>query len=153
MVSLSFYGLSMYGILGENMCYRFFAIFPSALLQSLRLFDIFLLNYCSAGVTELCPILVLCDAKPYLNTLPNKTLSSYITGLFPILMPYRSIPYLSTIPKYNQSFYLTKLYPILILYRTITNPNKLPNFNLSWYLAEVPFHIALSQNSIRRRKN
>ena len=40
------------------------------LLQPLRLFEIFLLKYDSAGVTELKPILH-CETEPYLITLPN----------------------------------------------------------------------------------
>ena len=51
------------------------------LLQSLRLFEIFLLNYCSARVTELYPILKQCETKPNLNTLPIYNESYYITEL------------------------------------------------------------------------
>ena len=40
---------------------------------------VFLLRYCSAGVTKLSPILKYCQTEPYRNTLPNKTLSQYIT--------------------------------------------------------------------------
>ena len=62
-----------------------FCVAIEKLLQSLRLFEIFLLYYCSAGVTKLYPFLKYCLTEPYLNTLPNKTLSKYITELFPML--------------------------------------------------------------------
>ena len=52
-----------------------FCVSTVKLLQSLRLFDIFLFNYCSAGVTELYPILIRYETDPYINTLPNQTLS------------------------------------------------------------------------------
>ena len=45
------------------------------LLQTLRLFESFLLNYCSPGVTELYPIFIHCETKPYLSILPSYTLS------------------------------------------------------------------------------
>ena len=89
------------------------------LLQSLRLFEIFLLNYCSAGVTEIYPILIQYRILAYLNTLPSSTLSSYITELYPILIHYRTIPYINTFPSYNQSKYITEQYPILIHCRSI----------------------------------
>ena len=52
-----------------------FCVTTVKFLQSLRLFEIFLLNYCSAGVTELHYILILCETKHYLNTIPHYTLS------------------------------------------------------------------------------
>ena len=72
------------------------------LLQSLRLFEIFLSNYCSAGVIELYPILKLSENTPFLIALPNYTLSEYITALVPISIRYRTIPYLKTLPNNNQ---------------------------------------------------
>ena len=49
------------------------------LLQTLSLIECFPLNYCSAGLTELYPIFIHCETKPYMNTLPNYTLSQNIT--------------------------------------------------------------------------
>ena len=75
MVSLSFYGWSFFlwsfhvgNIVRDNKCYRFFAIFLFALIQSsccnlyvcLRFF---LLYHCFAGVTELYPILIHCKTN------------------------------------------------------------------------------------------
>ena len=72
---LSFNRLCIWGILRENTCYRFFAIFifcvaTVKMLQSLLLFEIFLLKCCSASVTELYPIFN-CKGEPYLTTLPT----------------------------------------------------------------------------------
>ena len=66
------------------------------MLQSLRLFELFLSKYCSAGMTELYPILIHYPTTPYLNILLNYTVSQYITELYPILVQYRAIPYLNT---------------------------------------------------------
>ena len=118
-------------ILRANTCYRFSAIFvffcvtTVKFLHSLRLFEIFLLNYCSASVTELHHVLIHFQTKHYLNTIPHYTLSYYITVLKAILMYYRIIPHV----------------------------NALLSYTLSWNLGEVSFHIALSQNSMRRRIN
>ena len=49
------------------------------LLQSLRSFEKFQLNYYSQDVTELYPILLHRRTIPYLNTLPNNTLPYCIT--------------------------------------------------------------------------
>ena len=60
MASLSFYGRSFFlcslhigRFVSDNTCYRLFTNFLFALLQFLRLLEIFLLKYFSAGVTEL----------------------------------------------------------------------------------------------------
>ena len=101
------------------------------LLQSLRSFEIVLLYYCSAGVTDLYPISTPCVTEPNLNTLPNRTLSHYINERFLIFMPYGTMPYLITLRNYNLSYYITELYAILILHQTITSPNSLPNYTVS----------------------
>ena len=68
-------------------------------LQSSHLFGVFRLSYCSAGVTEPYPILILCETKPYLNTFSNYTLSQYNTELYPIFINYRPIPYLNPLSR------------------------------------------------------
>ena len=88
----SFYGWSLllwsfhiwYTVKG-NICYKTFAITFFALLQpkfrqSVRLFEIILLNCFSRVVIQL-----------YLNALPNYTLSYYINELYSSLIDYRSI--------------------------------------------------------------
>ena len=65
-----------------------FCVAMVKLLQTLRLFESFGSNYCSAGVTELYPIFIHCETKPYLKTLPNYTQSYYITELYPISKHY-----------------------------------------------------------------
>ena len=47
-----------------------FCVATVKLLQSLRLFEIFLLSYCSADASELYPILHR-KTEPYLNISPN----------------------------------------------------------------------------------
>ena len=87
MVSLPFYGWSFLlwtfhigYIVRDDTCNRFFAGFflrvaTFKLLQSLRLLETFLLDHFSTGVTEPYQILIHCETKPYLNRLPNFTLS------------------------------------------------------------------------------
>ena len=112
----------------DNIGYRFFCHFSFCvasvkLLQSLRLFEIFLLKYCSAGVTKLYPILIHCETKPYLYILSKYTLSLCIFELYPILIQYstipyliryQTIPYLITLPNSTLFSYITEFYPILI---------------------------------------
>ena len=45
------------------------------LLQTLHLFESFLLNYSSAGVTELHLIFIHCETKPYVSIFSKYTLS------------------------------------------------------------------------------
>ena len=52
-----------------------FCVATVKLPQSLRLIEIFLLKYCSAGVTELNPLLIQHPTIPYLNPIPSYTLS------------------------------------------------------------------------------
>ena len=73
-----------------------FCIATLKLLQSIRLSGIFLLKYCSAGVTDLYSLLIHYPTIPYLNILPKYTLSQYINELYPILIQYRPIPYSNT---------------------------------------------------------
>ena len=80
-----------------------FCVTTVKFLQSLFLFEIFLLNYCSAGVIELQYILIHCETKHYLNTKPHYTLSKYITELKAILVRYRTIPHPYTLPSYTPS--------------------------------------------------
>ena len=96
-----------------------FCVASIKLLQSLRLFEILLLYRFSAGVTEVYPILIRCETKPYLYTLSNYTLSLYIFELYPILIHYRTLPYLNTLLNSTLSSYITELYPILIHSRSI----------------------------------
>ena len=56
----------------RNCC---FCVATVKLLQSVGLFEIFLLKYCSGGIIELYPILIYYRSIPYLNTLLNSTLS------------------------------------------------------------------------------
>ena len=84
----------------RNCC---FCVATVKLLQSPRLFEIFLLKYCSAGVTEVYPILLHYQIKPYPNTLPTYTLFYYITILNPSLIHYQLIPDLNTLPTYARS--------------------------------------------------
>ena len=64
----------------------YFRVAKVKLLHSLRLFEFILFKYCSAGVTELYPILKHCETKPFFNTLPNYSPSYYITELYHILV-------------------------------------------------------------------
>ena len=106
------------------------------LLHFWRWIELFLLNYCSTGVTVLYRILIHCETKPYLNTFSNFTISLYITELHLILIQYRTISYPTTLPNSTLSSYITELYlflihwaelyPILIPYRTILYLNTLP---------------------------
>ena len=56
-------------------CRYFFSIDTVKLLQVLHLFETFLLNHCSAGVTETNPILIHYQTISYTNLIPNFNLS------------------------------------------------------------------------------
>ena len=88
-------------------------------LQCLRMSQIFPLNYCFAGATQLYLLLIHCETKPYLNTLPKQNPSWYIIELYTILIHYRSKPY----------------------------PNTLSTYTLSQNITKVSFHIELKRNS------
>ena len=79
-----------------------FCVATVKLLQSPRLFEILLLKYCSAGVTEVYPNLIPYPTIPYLN-ISKFTLSQYITDLYPIPIHYQIKPYLNTLPNYTRS--------------------------------------------------
>ena len=55
----------------QNFCKCCFCVATVNLLRSLRFFEILLLKYCSGGVSEVYPILLLYPTTSYLNTLPN----------------------------------------------------------------------------------
>ena len=125
-----------------NTCCIIFAIISSQFLQSsyykLNVYlRFFLLNYHPAGVIfkkkfplEIFFILLVLNCeKPYAESgfLPLKVCMNPGTRC----KPYKSL-YCYT--NYTLSYYLAELYPILVHYRSF-------------------FHIALSQNSIRRRPN
>ena len=79
MAGPSFYGLSIQVFCNKQHRFKIFSYFSICvasvkLLQSLRLLDIFLLEYCSAGVSELYFILIHYRTIPYLKTIPKYAL-------------------------------------------------------------------------------
>ena len=113
-----FCGLSKNGFFNRQQRIQIFRQFTFCVasvkfVQALTLFETLLLNYCSAGVTELYPIFIHCETKPYLYTFSNFTLSNYNTELYPILIHW------------------AYLYAILLHYQVFSYFITLPNYTLS----------------------
>ena len=113
----------------DNTCYRFFDNFVLRCYNQVATIFTFvwicLINYCSTGVSELCPILILCQIKPYLNILPNFILSYYITGLLPLIL------------QWAEQYPITELYPNLLQFWSTPYLNTLSNYTLSKQITEL----------------